>query len=149
MVSYDPGEHGLFSQVIYSDSLCFVVFPGHPLAGRKEAKITELGGETFIAHNVISPYRQTVLRAFQKHQVPLNMNVEMPTLETIKQAVQHKMGVAFLPRMTVREELQSGTLVEVGIKELRVERKIRLIYPNRRQLSHAAKAFLDLVKNAG
>ena len=149
VVSYEPGEHQLFSQVIYSDSLCFVVFPGHPLAGRKEAKITELGGETFIAHNVISPYRQTVLRAFQKHQVPLNMNVEMPTLETIKQAVQHKMGVAFLPRMTVREELQTGTLVEVGIKELKVERKIRLIYPNRRQLSHAAKAFLDLVKSAG
>ena len=149
VVSYDPGEPNLYSQVIYSDSLCFVVFPGHPLAGRKEAKITELGAENFIAHNVISPYRQVVIRAFQKHHVKLVMDVEMPTLETIKHAVQHKMGVAFLPHMTVREELENGTLVEVPIKELKVERKIRLIHPSRRQLSHAAKAFLEVVKSAG
>jgi len=59
------------------------------------------------------------------------------------------MGVAFLPHMTVREELENGTLVEVPIKELKVERKIRLIHPSRRQLSHAAKAFLEVVKSAG
>jgi DNA-binding transcriptional LysR family regulator len=148
VVSYEPTERNLFSEVIYTDALCFVVFPSHPLAQRspRQAKITELGAEHFIAHNVISPYRLTVLRTFQKHHVTLNMPVEMPTLETIKQAVQNKMGVAFLPRMTVQNELDAGTLVEVQIKELRVERKIRLIHPSRRQLSHAAKAFLEVVK---
>lgn len=30
--------------------------------------------------------------------------------------------------------------------EAEVERKIRLVYPARRGLSHAAKAFLELVK---
>ncbi len=49
----------------------------------------------------------------------------------------------------LREELKAGTLVEVAVKELKVERNIRLIYPSRRQLSHAAKAFLDVVKSAG
>jgi len=29
-----------------------------------------------------------------------------------------------------------------------VERKIRLIYPNRRNLSHAAQAFLEVVDSA-
>lgn len=148
VVSYEPGDRNLHSQVIYTDSLCFVVFPEHPLSGRKEARITELGSETFIAHNVMSPYRQTVIRAFQKYQVPLNMTVEMPTLETIKQTVIRKMGVAFLPRMTVQAELHSGALVEVSVKEMKVERKIRLVHPSRRQLSHAAQAFLDLVKQA-
>jgi DNA-binding transcriptional LysR family regulator len=150
VVSYEPGDRNLHSQVIYTDSLCFVVFPGHALSGRmgtrQETHIKELGAETFIAHNVLSPYRQTVIRAFQKHQIPLNMNVEMPTLETIKQAVAHRMGVAFLPRMTVQAELQSGILVEVPVKELKVERKIRLVHPSRRQLSHAARAFLEVVK---
>ncbi len=145
VVSYEPAERNLQALVIYTDALCFVVHPGHPLAGRKQARITELGTETFIAHNVVSPYRQTVLRAFQKHHVPLNMNVEMPTLDTIKEAVQLEMGVAFLPRMTVQAELAAGTLVEVPVKELKVERKIRLIHPSRRQLSHAARAFLGVV----
>ncbi len=144
VVSYEPGERHLQSLVIYTDSLCFVVYPGHRLVGC-QARIRDLGRETFIAHNVVSPYRQTVLRAFQKHHVPLNMDVEMPTLETIKEAVQHRMGVAFLPRMTVQPELEAGTLIEVPIKELKVERKIRLIYPSRRQLSHAAQAFLEVV----
>jgi len=148
VVSYEPGDRTLHSQVIYTDSLCFVVYPGHALASRKEAKITELGNETFIAHNVISPYRQLVVRAFQKHHVPLNMNVEMPTLETIKQAVVHRMGVAFLPRMTVQSELESGALVEVPVKELKVERKIRLVHPSKRQLSHAARAFLEVIKTS-
>ena len=34
----------------------------------------------------------------------------------------------------------------VKVKELQVERKIRLVYPSRRALSHAARAFLDVVK---
>jgi DNA-binding transcriptional LysR family regulator len=148
VVSYEPSDRTLHSQVIYTDSLCFVVFPAHPLVGRKEAKISELGHETFIAHNVLSPYRQHVVRAFQKHRVDLNMDVEMPTLETIKQAVVHQMGVAFLPRMTVQAELQSGALVEVPVKELKVERKIRLVHPSRRQLSHAARAFLAVVQTS-
>ena len=56
------------------------------------------------------------------------------------------MGVAFLPRMTVQAELESGILVEVPVKELKVERKIRLVHPSRRQLSHAARAFLEVVR---
>ena len=39
-----------------------------------------------------------------------------------------------------------GALCEVKVKELQVERKIRLVYPSRRALSHAARAFLDVVK---
>ena len=97
---------------------------------------------------MVSPYRQLVVRAFQSHHVPLNMNVEMPTLETIKQAVVHQMGVAFLPRMTVQAELESGALVEVPVKELKVERKIRLVHPSKRQLSHAARAFLEVIKGS-
>jgi DNA-binding transcriptional LysR family regulator len=105
--------------------------------------------ETFIAHNVLSPYREIVLREFQRHKVPLNMDVEMPTVETIKKLVQRNEGVAFLPRMCVTQEVEQGTLREVTVKELTVvERKIRLVCPARRALSHAARAFLELVQRA-
>jgi DNA-binding transcriptional LysR family regulator len=60
--------------------------------------------------------------------------------------VQRNEGVAFLPRMCVEQEVRQKLLCEVEVKELRVERKIRLVYPARRVLSHAARAFLDLVK---
>jgi DNA-binding transcriptional LysR family regulator len=86
-----------------------------------------------------------VLREFQSHKVPLNMWVEMPTIEAIRKLVQNDMGVAFLPRMCVEQEIERGLLREVKVKELHFERKIRLVYPTRRALSHAAKAFLELL----
>ncbi len=145
LISYDPGDERIVSSTIYTDRLVFVVSPQHRLAGRESVAISDLGMETFIAHNVLSPYREVVIREFQRHRVPLNMDVEMPTIETIRRMVQRNEGVAFLPKMCVDQELESGALKEVPVKELVCERKIRIVYPAKRALSHAAKAFLELV----
>ena len=145
VISYDPADERLKSKVLYTDALAFVVSPKHRLAHRKTVSLTELGAETFIAHNVVSPYREVVLRVFQTHKVPLQMEVEMPTIETIRKLVQSNVGVAFVPRMCVEQEIDQGKLCEVRVKEIHVERKIRLVYPTKRGLSHAAKAFLEVV----
>jgi DNA-binding transcriptional LysR family regulator len=146
VISYDPQDPRVTSTVIYTDHLAFVVSPRHRLASRRTVSIRELGMETFIAHNVLSPYRNLVLRAFEKHRVPLHMDVEMPTVETIRAMVQNDEGVAFLPRMCVEPDLARGSLREVAVRELRLARLIRLVHPARRGLSHAARAFLQLVK---
>jgi DNA-binding transcriptional LysR family regulator len=145
ILTYDPEDERLISKVIYTDHLAFIVSPSHRLASRKEISITELGAETFIAHNVVSPYRGMVIREFQRHKVPLNMDLEMPTVEAIRKMVERNEGVAFLPRMCVEEELRHGLVREVKVKEMEMERKIRLVYPARRALSHAAEAFLEVV----
>ncbi len=133
------------TQVIYADALAFVVSPKHRFARRRAVSIAELGEETFVAHNVVSPYREVVLREFRRHKVPLRMDVEMPTLETIRRLVASGEGVAFLPRMAVRQDVESGALREIHVKELHVERKVRLLYAKARTLSHAAQAFLELL----
>jgi DNA-binding transcriptional LysR family regulator len=145
VISYEPADERLSSRVIYTDHLAFVVSPRHRLADRKSVSIGELGMETFIAHHVHSPYREVVLREFQQLKVPLHMDLEMPTVESIRKLVQRNEGVAFLPRMCVEQELEQGTLREVRVDELHVERKIRLVYPAHRALSHAARAFLELI----
>jgi DNA-binding transcriptional LysR family regulator len=145
VISFDPADERLKSKVIYTDSLAFVVSPQHRLAHKKTVSIADLGSEIFIAHNVVSPYRNLVLREFQAHKTPLNMSVEMPTIEAIRKLVQSNMGVAFLPRMCVVNEIEQKMLCEVRVKELDVERKIRLVYPARRALSHAARAFLEVL----
>lgn len=145
VASYDPGDDRLVTKVIYTDALAFVVSPKHRFARRRSVSIAELGEETFVAHNVVSPYRELVLREFRRHKVPLRMDVEMPTLETIRRLVAASDGVAFLPRMAVRQDVESGALREINVKELHVERKVRLLYAKARTLSHAARAFLELV----
>jgi DNA-binding transcriptional LysR family regulator len=145
ILTYDPEDERLVSRVIFTDHLAFVTSPSHRLASRANVSITELGEETFIAHNVVSPYRRVVIREFQRYKVPLRMEVEMPTVEAIRKMVERNEGVAFLPRMCVEQELSHGLLREIKVDEMEVERKIRLVYPARRTLSHAAEAFLEVV----
>ena len=146
VISYDPQDSRLSSTVIYNDHLALVVSPRHRFASRRSVSIKDLGMENFIAHNVVSPYRNLVLRAFERHKVPLNMDVEMPTVETVRKLVQAGEGVAFVPRMCVEPEIERRVLCEVQVRELKLARKIRLVHPARRRLSHAARAFLDLIK---
>ncbi len=147
-VSYDPGDDRLTTLEIYTDRLSFVVSPKHRFARRRKLSIADLGDEIFIAHNVSGPYRSRVIETFQQHHVPLNMGIEMPTIETIRRMVELNLGVAFLPRMCVRREIEAKALREIPVEEIQVERKIRLIYPARRRLSHAAEAFLQVVSGS-
>ena len=146
VLSFEPQEALLSSVVVYSDELSFVVHPAHPLAGSKEISIKQLGAETFVAHNVPSPYRDKVIDAFRKYKTPLHMDVELPTLQAIKRFVAMGNGVAFVPHISAETEIAAGELVRIPVRELDLNRKLRLVYPKKAALSHAAQAFLKVAE---
>jgi DNA-binding transcriptional LysR family regulator len=146
VVSFRPDDPQVHSIVVYRDQLVCIVSPAHPLAKARTASIARLGREPFVAHNVPSPLRQKVIAAFQRHKTPLQMEVELPSLEAIKRFVQRGNGVALVPGLTVEYELASGALVAVSVPELQVERKLRLVYRRQATLSHAAREFLRIVE---
>ncbi|MFP5226561.1 MAG: LysR family transcriptional regulator, partial [Acidobacteriota bacterium] len=84
ILSFRPDDPRLHAIAVYTDSVTFVVDPGHPLAKRKQVSIRDLGRENFIAHTVASPLRQRVIETFARNQTPLHMAVELPSLEAIK-----------------------------------------------------------------
>jgi len=147
VLSFRPDNSNLQSVVVFRDELVFVVPPSHPLASAKSVSIRQLGAESFVAHNVVSPYRLKVLEAFTKHKTPLNMDVEMPTLEAIKRFVAAGNGVALVPQIAVEPELARGELIAVAVRELKLERKLRIVYRKGGQLSHAARAFLKVAES--
>lgn len=55
-------------------------------------------------------------------------------------------GIAILPRLAVEAEINSGKLVEVLVKGMKIEKTLRLVYRREASLSHAAKSFLEIVK---
>lgn len=57
-------------------------------------------------------------RLFAKHRVKPRIVMELPSNETIKQAVMAGMGLSFLSLRTVRHELASGHLVLLDIEGL-------------------------------
>lgn len=146
VLTYDPQDSQLRSIVVYLDELIFVVPPNHPLAKQQQVSIRQLGAESFVAHNVSSPYREKVLQAFKRHKTPLRMGVELPTLQAIKLFVAMGNGVALVPEMSVEEELQRGELVRIPVRELRLQRKLRLIHRKAASLSHAGRAFLAVAE---
>jgi len=147
VLTYDPQDPELASVVVYSDELIFVVPPQHPLARESQVSIRQLGAESFVAHIVSSPYREKVIQAFEKHKTPLHMGVELPTLQAIKRFVAMGNGVAFLPEISVEDEIARGELVRIPVQELRVHRKLRLIYRKSAALSHAGRAFLKIAES--
>jgi len=148
VVTFKPNDTSISSIPVISDELALIVAPEHPLATRETVSVRELGAETFIAHNVPSPYRERVIKTFEKHRTPLNISMEMPTLEAIKRMVEDRMGVALVPRLTAQTEIERGLLVGLTVKEMRLERKLHLIYRKGASLSHAAKAFLRVARDA-
>ncbi|HZP63283.1 MAG TPA: LysR family transcriptional regulator [Terriglobales bacterium] len=147
VLTYDPQDSQFRSTVVFHDELVFVVPPSHPLANQPQISIRQLGAESFVAHNVPSPYRDKVLQAFQRHKTPLHMDVELPTLQSIKRFVVTGNGVALVPEMSVEEELARRELVRIPVRELRLHRELRLIQRRAASLSHAARAFLTVAAN--
>lgn len=146
VLTYDPRQPQLASIVVYLDELVFVVPPKHPLASAGQVSIRQLGAESFVAHIVSSPYREKVIQAFKRHKTPLHMDIELPTLQAIKRFVAMGNGVAFLPEISVDNELARGELVRIHVREVRLHRKLRLVYRKSASLSHAARAFLKVAE---
>lgn len=146
IVSFKPNDPAITSVPVLTDELALIVPLNHPLAGKKLVSVRELGAESFIAHNVPSPYREKVVRTFEKYRTPLNISLEMPTLEAIKRFVEGGMGVALVPRLTAQAEIARGQFAAVSVREMKFERRLYLIYRKSATLSHASRAFLRLAR---
>ena len=148
VVTFKPNDPSIRSLTVAADELALVVAPNHPLAAKKIVSVRELGAEAFIAHNVASPYREKVIKTFEKHRTPLNISMEMPTLEAIKRIVEQGLGVALIPRLAAQTEIARHQLAGLTVREMKLERRLHLIYRKGATLSHAAKAFLRVARDA-
>ena len=146
VVSFRPDPEQYRAIAVYGDGLDFIVGPNHALAAAERVSINDLGQELFVAHNVMSPLRRRVIEAFQKYRTPLNMAIELPTIEAIKRFVAMGNGVALVPHLTVARELEAGDLVRIPVDELQVRRVLRLVHRRQATLSYAGKAFLQTVR---
>lgn len=146
VISFAPHDESLRSVSVMSDELVLITSPDHRLADRTVVSIKELGNETFVAHNAPSPYRQKVLESFEKHKTNLNIAVELPSLEAIKKLVEKGVGIALIPRLTADAEIAAGRLCSLTVSEMKLERKLNIIYRRNSELSHAASAFLKVAK---
>ncbi|MGD0913409.1 MAG: LysR substrate-binding domain-containing protein [Terracidiphilus sp.] len=146
VISFRPDPEQFRTIAVYGDSLDFIVSPSHSLAHSPRVSINDLGNENFIAHNVASPLRRRVIETFQRYRTPLNMGIELPTIEAIKRFVAMGNGVALVPHISVARELEMGELKRIPVDELEIKRILRLVYRRQASLSYAATAFLRTLR---
>jgi DNA-binding transcriptional LysR family regulator len=146
LMASEPGDRDLEAFPLLKDELVLIMSPKHPLASRPSVKIKDLGKESFVAHNVKSGSRVKVIEAFARQHTPLNISLELATIETIKRFVQKRVGLAFVPRMCVREELERGVLVNVPVRGLTHTRTLWAAHRRGANFSPAGNAFLKILQ---
>jgi DNA-binding transcriptional LysR family regulator len=124
-----------------TNPLSIVAAPDHVLIRGKHLPFSALGEQKFVVREEGSGTRAAMERLFAEHHTPLNVVMEMPSNETIKQAVMAGMGLSFLSLRTVRHELASGHLALVDIEGLPSMGHWYITHMTSKKLSPAAQAF--------
>jgi DNA-binding transcriptional LysR family regulator len=128
----------------------FVCAPDHAMSRRKRASFEMLQDYPFVVREQGSGTRAAMERLFAQHEIPLKVAMEMPSNETIKQAVMAGMGMSFLSLRTVRHELAAGYLGLVDINGMPIVGHWYVTHLKQKKLSPAAKAFKEfLIEQAG
>ena len=72
---------------------------------------------------------------------PLKIEMELNSLEAIKNAVQSGLGASFLPVVSIERELAGGSIHKPLVTDLEVKRELKLITNPSRYTSKASEAF--------
>ena len=123
--------------------------PTHPLAKRRRMRFETVAAHDFLVREEGSGTRAAMTRLFAEHSASIKMKMELPSNETIKQAVMAGMGLCFLSLRTVRQELASGHLVLLNVPGLPVMGNWYVTYLASKKLSPAAKAFESFLVQQG
>jgi LysR family transcriptional regulator, low CO2-responsive transcriptional regulator len=127
----------------------FVAQPGHRLLRAGSSPVSALEQVPLIAREPASGTRALMDRFFQDHHVEPRIEMEMPSNETIKQAVMAGMGISFLSLHTLGLELRAGELELLPIEGAPVMRLWNVVRLQSRVLSPAAEAFRYFILEEG
>jgi DNA-binding transcriptional LysR family regulator len=144
-----PGTIDCSSTEFATNPMGVVCAPNHPLSRRRGADYSVLQGQDFVVREQGSGTRSTMEKLFAEHDVTPNIVMEMPSNETIKQAVMAGMGMSFLSLRTVRHELATGHLVLLDIAGLPIIRHWFVTHLSAKRLSPAAEALKHFLIEEG
>jgi DNA-binding transcriptional LysR family regulator len=135
---------------IWRDEMVLAVAKEHPWSRRKSVDISELRKEKFISRErgsgTLDSFRRLLTASGHPPDKLLNISMELGSTESVKQALMTGFGISILSRIAIRRELEEGTLVNVPIRGLVMQRDFYEVYYRRRPLHPIARAFREFLK---
>lgn len=137
-----PAESSLVVRRLGAAAMCFVAAPAYIA---RAGAVEELGDHDVIAVSRGGPVAWPLRDGDAVQAVPMKGRLQVNSLVVARASALDGVGIAFLPRFLVRDDLASGALVEVLEGRAPPPMPICALYPSRRQLAPRVRAFLDLL----
>jgi DNA-binding transcriptional LysR family regulator len=151
-VGFKGNDERLTFDKIWKDEMVLAVPKGHPWTRRKFVRLDDLRGENFIAREhgsgTLDSFRQLLEKKRKSADDLLRITMELGSTEAVKEALMAGFGISILSRISIRHELAEGSIVEVPIRGLTMERDFYQVYHRRRPLHPIAQAFRAFLMNA-
>ena len=130
-------------KVVANDQLVTVVPPGHPWAKRRSIDMTELAQTPLVMREQGSGTREALDRALVEagHEPPTSV-LELGSTSAVRSAVLNGQSPTVISRLAVADQLALGHLSEVRVKNFKIERDLRAVWPEGKPLSKLAQSLL-------
>ena len=146
-----PIEHRkLYTERLWKDKMILAVPQKHKWAGRKSVSLDEVSGEPFVIRECGSATRATLekyLHEKKKRDLStFNIIGEMGSSEAVKEAVIAGLGISIISIHAVKREIESCLLIEMPVRNCRIERDFYVIYKKQLNLMKHHRLFFDFLK---
>jgi DNA-binding transcriptional LysR family regulator len=128
---------------IHRDELVVITPPHHPLAGRKQVTLAEVAEFPLLMPKV-GRTRDALETLFHERRLKPTVSMELDSSELLKRFVAADVGIGFIPRSNVAEDLQAHALAALAIADATIQRDLALVFRKDKALSRAALAFIDI-----
>jgi len=125
------------------EELILVAKRDHHLLQRSHININDLSGEKLIVTEKRCSYREIIENLYKSHAVRFEYSIELESIEAIKRCVSFGLGIAFLPLMAVKEEVQNGELARVPFSHPEINLYLQLVYHKKKWIPQSMQKLID------
>ncbi len=143
VVSMPVNDKRLTVVVIHRDELVVITPPDHPLAAGRKATTAEVAEYPLLLPKV-GRTRDALENIFEERRVKPAISMELDSSELLKRFVAAGIGVGFIARSNVVEDLRAKALAAVELADAAIQRDLALVFRKDKALSRAALAFIDI-----
>jgi DNA-binding transcriptional LysR family regulator len=140
IVSLPVKDPRLHVEIIHEDRLELVVPTGHPLTSVKSATLSDAAKYGFLVPKE-GRRRELIDHLFVQNKTARRIAMEVDSSELLKRLIIAGLGISFLPRINVIDELNHGRLQTVEIKDVDIPRNLGLISRYDIPLTRAGNTF--------
>lgn len=143
VVSLPVADTRLTVVPIHRDELVIITAPGHALAGSKKVSVADAAAYPLLLPKV-GRTRDAIENLFHERKLKPTISMELDSSELMKRFVAAGVGVGFIARSNIEDELRAGTLMYLALADAQIRRDLALVFRKDKALSRAALAFIDI-----